>query len=123
MFGIIDINAFDPWVTGTALPHAAVNPGQLVILLLYNVLMSVGAPTINNCCILGYHGVLGNGQTYSPMEFDQTGSSVLPSTILRYPHTRSANGWMIHSATTPLRLGEASGRLADVKGTSKMAIH
>jgi hypothetical protein len=73
MFGIMDINAFDPWVTGTALPHATVNPGQLAILLLYNVLMSVGAPTINNCCILGYHGALGNGQTYSPMEFDQTG--------------------------------------------------
>jgi hypothetical protein len=73
LFGIMDINAFDPWVTGTALPHAGVNPGQLAILLLYNVLMSVGPPTINNCCILGYHGALGNGQTYSPMEFDQTG--------------------------------------------------
>jgi hypothetical protein len=45
----------------------------LAILLLDNVLMSVGAPTLNNCCILGYHGALGNGQTYSPMEFDQTG--------------------------------------------------
>ena len=73
LFGIVDINALDPWVTGTALPHAAVTAGQLAILLLYNVVMSVGAPTINNCCILGYHGALGNGQTYSPMEFDQTG--------------------------------------------------
>src|SRR6202022_331304 len=73
MFGIMDINAFDPWVTGTALPHAAVTPNQLPILLLYDVLMSVGAPTINDCCILGYHGALNNGQTSSPMEFDQTG--------------------------------------------------
>jgi hypothetical protein len=73
VFGIVDINALDPWVTGTALPHAAVTPNQLPILLLYNVVMSSGPPIINNCCILGYHGALGNGQTYSPMEFDQTG--------------------------------------------------
>ena len=76
VFGIMDINAFDPWVTGTALPTAHVTPNQLPILLLYNVVMSVGPPTTNNCCILGYHGATGgppNGQTYSPMEFDQTG--------------------------------------------------
>jgi len=72
-FGIMDINAFDPWVTGTALPKAAVTPNQVVLLLIYNVLMSSGAPTISNCCVIGYHSALSNGQTYSPMEFDQTG--------------------------------------------------
>ena len=76
LFGIMDINVFDPWVTGTALPTAQVTPNQLAILLLYNVVMSFGAPTVANCCILGYHGATAgppNGQTYSPMEFDQTG--------------------------------------------------
>jgi hypothetical protein len=75
-FGVMDINAFDPWVTGTAMPAAHVTPSQLPILLLYNVVMSSGPPTIANCCILGYHGATAgppNGQTYSPMEFDQTG--------------------------------------------------
>lgn len=71
-FGIVNFNVFDPWVTRTALPHAAVTPNQLPILLLYNVVLSSGAANIKNCCILGYHGALGN-QTYSPMEFDQTG--------------------------------------------------
>lgn len=71
-FGIMDINAFDPWVTSVALPAAHVTPNQFPILLLYNVVMSVGLPTINNCCINGYHGAIG-GQTYSPMEFDETG--------------------------------------------------
>ena len=76
VFGIMDINVFDPWVTGTALPKAQVTPNQLAILLLYNVVMSPGSPTVTNCCILGYHGATAgppNGQTYSPMEFDQTG--------------------------------------------------
>ena len=76
LFGIMDINAFDPWVTGTALPAAHATPNMLPILLLYNVVMSSGAPTVANCCILGYHGATGgppSGQTYSPMEFDQTG--------------------------------------------------
>ena len=75
-FGVMDINAFDPWVTGTALPRAHATPNLLPILLLYNVVMSSGPPTIANCCILGYHGATAgppSGQTYSPMEFDQTG--------------------------------------------------
>ncbi len=76
LFGVMDINAFDPWVTGTALPAAGATPNTFPILLLYNVVMSGGAPTIANCCILGYHGATGgppSGQTYSPMEFDETG--------------------------------------------------
>ncbi len=75
-FGIIDINAFDAWVNGTALLKAAATSNELVILLIYNVVMSNGAPVTANCCILGYHGATAgppNGQTYSPMEFDQTG--------------------------------------------------
>lgn len=75
-FAIIDINKFDPWVVTHALPTAAVTPNQFPILLLYNVVMSDGAPIIANCCILGYHGATAgppSGKTYSPMEFDQTG--------------------------------------------------
>jgi hypothetical protein len=75
-FGVMDINAFDPWVTTKALPKAGVTPNQFPILLLYNVVMSIGPPTIADCCVLGYHGATAGpprGQTYSPMEFDQTG--------------------------------------------------
>jgi len=75
-FGIVDVNAMDNWVLTTALPKALVTPNQFPILLLYNVVMSVGPPTIANCCILGYHGATAgppNGQTYSPMEFDTSG--------------------------------------------------
>jgi hypothetical protein len=75
-FGVMDINAFDPWVTGTALPTAHITPDQFPILLLYNVVMSIGPPTIANCCVLGYHGATAgppSGKTYSPMEFDTSG--------------------------------------------------
>lgn len=75
-FGIVNINALDKWVLGKALPTASATASQFPILLLYNVVMSVGAPTIANCCVLGYHGATAgppSGKTYSPMEFDQTG--------------------------------------------------
>jgi hypothetical protein len=58
------------------LPAAGATASQFPILLLYNVVMSAGAPTLTNCCILGYHGATAgppSGKTYSPMEFDQTG--------------------------------------------------
>ncbi len=76
VFGIVDINALDAWALKTALPKAGALANQFPILLLYNVVISNGAPTINNCCILGYHGATAgppSGKTYSPMEFDQTG--------------------------------------------------
>jgi hypothetical protein len=75
-FGVVDVNAVDSWAVGTALPKAGALPNQFPILLLYNVVMSGGAPLISNCCILGYHGATAgppSGKTYSPMEFDQTG--------------------------------------------------
>ena len=75
-FAIVNINKLDPWVTGHALPAAGATANQFPILLLYNVVMSQGAPTVANCCILGYHGATAgppSGKTYSPMEFDETG--------------------------------------------------
>jgi len=75
-FGVVNINAVDSWAVNTALPKAGALPNQFPILLLYNVVMSNGAPLISNCCILGYHGATAgppSGKTYSPMEFDQTG--------------------------------------------------
>jgi hypothetical protein len=75
-FGVVNINVIDRWVRMKALPAASATARELPILLLYNVLMSNGLPTISNCCILGYHTAIGgppNGKTYSPMEFDQTG--------------------------------------------------
>ena len=77
--GIVDGNYFDLFINNNILPAFAsqgVNHGTLPIFLLYNAVLSGGDPTnLLNCCILGYHGT-GNSdptQTYSPMDFDETG--------------------------------------------------
>jgi len=74
--GGVDINWWDSYVTGTILPSLAskgVGPTTFPMLLMYDVIMYVGSP--NSCCILGYHGAIGNPmQTYSPFEFDSTGA-------------------------------------------------
>lgn len=64
--GIIDINWFDPQLQGllTSLHFTAT---MLPIFLSNNVYLSPGAPSINNCCIGGYHSAVQNSaglQTY-----------------------------------------------------------
>lgn len=77
--GIMDIIVFDSLVSNQILPALAakgVNPGTLPIFFLSNVVMSVGEPELNNCCILGYHGTgdaVSPVQTYSPFDFGSTG--------------------------------------------------
>lgn len=76
--GVIDINWWDPYVTGTLIPSLAsqgVDPSTFPIFLFDNVVMSVGSPSLfKKCCILGYHGAFGfPAQTYSPLDFDTSG--------------------------------------------------
>ena len=64
--GIIDINWFDPLLQGelTSLHFTA---NMLPIFLSNDVYLSSGAPSINNCCIGGYHNAVQNSagtQTY-----------------------------------------------------------
>jgi hypothetical protein len=76
---IVDANLFDLFINNNILPAFAsrgVNHGTFPVFLLYNAVLSGGDPTnLANCCFLGYHGT-GNSdptQTYSPMDFDETG--------------------------------------------------
>jgi hypothetical protein len=64
--GIININWFDPLLQGelTSLHFTA---NMLPIFLSNDVYLSAGAPSINNCCIGGYHNAVQNSagtQTY-----------------------------------------------------------
>lgn len=64
--GIININWFDPQLQGelTALHFT---PNMMPIFLSNDVYLSSGAPSINNCCIGGYHNAVQNSaglQTY-----------------------------------------------------------
>src|SRR5262249_51175728 len=73
--GVIDINWFNNFVVSTILPSLAgqgVAATTFPMLLLYNVVMSDGDPTLSRpfCCYLGYHGATGAPmQTYSPFDY------------------------------------------------------
>ena len=76
--GIVDINAMDAFVVQATLTLPGINTKTFPMFLLHNAVMSVGSPTqIGNCCVLGYHGVNPTNpvtfQTYSPLDFDNTG--------------------------------------------------
>lgn len=80
--GIVDINWFDTYLTGTVIPSLAngpndVDPTNLPIFMVYNVVWGSPANNLFTCCILGYHGTTGfpiPTQTYSPADFDTTQS-------------------------------------------------
>lgn len=75
--GIVDINWFDTYLTGTVIPSLKdVDPTNLPIFLVYNVVWASPANNLATCCILGYHGTTGfpiPTQTYAPADFDTTG--------------------------------------------------
>jgi hypothetical protein len=64
--GIININWFDLQIQ-MQLTTLKFTPNLLPIFLSHNVYLSQGAPTLNNCCIGGYHSAVSNQaglQTY-----------------------------------------------------------
>ena len=78
--GIVDINWFDTYLTGTVIPelqeHGIVNPGVFPVFLVYNVVWAAPVTNLGTCCIGGYHSITGfpiPTQTYSPADFDYTG--------------------------------------------------
>jgi len=71
LLGGLDINFFDNYFSTTVLNAVGGNPTDFVLFLMHDVVFYQGST--NNCCILGYHGTLGNMQTYSPTDYDTTG--------------------------------------------------
>src|SRR5262249_25470250 len=74
--GLVEVNWFDQWLTGTLFPAFAaqgVNPTTFPIIVLSNVVLYDTVPS--RCCFLGYHGAVGAvPQTYAVVEFDTTGA-------------------------------------------------
>lgn len=71
LLGGLDIVHFDNYFATTVLNAVHGDPTSFVIFLMHNVVFYEFNP--NFCCILGYHGTLGNLQTYSPTDYDTTG--------------------------------------------------
>lgn len=69
--GEVDLNLFDATLDQEILPllySQGVNASSLAIPIMYNTVLSFGAPGFFNCCYAGYHG-FNNLQTYAPSNF------------------------------------------------------
>jgi hypothetical protein len=76
---ILDINWFDSYLNGTALPELAahgMNAGMIPVFFLYNTNLASPVTNLNTCCVLGYHSYAGEptpSQLYSVAEIDVSG--------------------------------------------------
>ena len=79
LLGILSYSWLDSYLRNTVMPSlrnsGVISPTSFVIFLMKNVVQSnTNPPSVNNCCILGYHGASGSPvQTYSPVDWDTTG--------------------------------------------------
>ena len=77
--GIVGYSWLSSYLKNTLLPALNASgvggPSKFIVILLKNVVQSQSnPPSVNNCCILGFHGATGNPvQTYSPIDWDTTG--------------------------------------------------
>lgn len=77
--GIVSNSWLDSYLRGTVMPaltaSGVISPAKFVVFLFRNVVQSsANPPSVNQCCILGYHGATGNPvQTYTPFTWDTTG--------------------------------------------------
>jgi hypothetical protein len=77
--GIVSYSWISSQLTNTVLPAltktSVVSPSKFVVFLVSNVVQSnANPPSVNNCCILGFHGATGaTPQTYGIMDWDTTG--------------------------------------------------
>jgi hypothetical protein len=109
--GIVDINWFDTYLTGTVIPSLAneIDPTNFPIFMVYNVVWAAPANNLSTCCILGYHGTTGfpiPTQTYSPADFDASGaltanSSLLDTEVLSHEVDEWMDDPMISNPTPP----------------------
>ena len=124
--GIVDINWFDTYLTGTVIPSLAedVDPTNFPVFLVYNVVWAAPANNLATCCILGYHGTTGfpiPTQTYSPADFDTTGdfaANFLPidTAVLSHEVDEWMDDPMVSNPTPPWgHTGQVSGCQANVE--------
>jgi hypothetical protein len=114
--GIVDINWFDAYIDQVVLPELAaqgVNPSNLPIFLVHNLVWGFPPSNIFDCCILGYHGINGLPiQTYSPLDFDSTGlfGSITDTSIMAHEIGEWMNDPFGNNPTPPWgHTGQVSG--------------
>lgn len=118
--GIVDINWFDAYLDSIIIPALAaqgVNPSNLPIFLVHNVVWASPANNLSYCCILGYHGWTGLPiQTYSAVDFDTTrlfGSALQDTGIMSHEIAEWMNDPFV---TNPTPLWGHTGQVGGCQG-------
>ncbi|MBV9778685.1 MAG: hypothetical protein JOY62_01820 [Acidobacteriaceae bacterium] len=113
---IVDIGWFDTWVANTLIPALSsqgVNPSNLPIVFVHNVVWSIGPPELNDCCAIGYHSWTGYPlQTYSSINFDYTdlfGPAILDTAVASHEVAEWMNDPFGNNPTPGWSAGQATG--------------
>jgi hypothetical protein len=113
LLGVMNVNFFDP-IARSLITNLGINANSFVIFLLYNAAMSTGNPTSqSNCCILGYHSLVGS-QTYGVGEFEGRNQTVFAGVADTSVLSHEIGEW----ANDPLgkNLTPAWGHIGQVSG-------
>jgi hypothetical protein len=104
VIGGIEISWLDGYIQSTVIPALAsrgVNPANVPIFLMHNVIEYIGDPSV--CCDMGYHSAVSTGagiQTYAVAEYDNDGGFPGISDISALTH--EVAGWQNNPyATNP----------------------
>lgn len=92
--GVVNINTIDAQLQSYITAHG-LTTGQFPFFVTYNAVISGGAANnLNNCCILGYHNALSNGQTYGIGEFEGRNQTVFAGVADVAAPSHEVNEWL-----------------------------
>ncbi len=91
---VVNINTIDAQLQSYITAHG-LTTGQFPFFVTYNAVISGGAANnLNNCCILGYHNALTNGQTYGIGEFEGRNGTVFTGVADVAAPSHEVNEWI-----------------------------
>ena len=91
---VVNINTIDAQLQNYITAHG-LTTGQFPFFVTYNAVISGGAANnLNNCCILGYHNALSNGQTYGIGEFEGRNGTVFTGVADVAAPSHEVNEWL-----------------------------
>jgi hypothetical protein len=121
LLGVVSINWLDNYLFKTVMPdltaRGIISPTKLALFLYSNIVQSGSdPPTLNNCCVLGYHSAFGNSsfiQTYGATVWNTTslfGTGLLDASIASHELAEWFDDPFVNNPTPPWgNIGQVSG--------------
>jgi hypothetical protein len=112
LLGVVSINWLDNYLFTTVMPdltnRGIIAPNKFALFLYNNVVQSGSdPPTLNNCCVLGYHSAFGNSsfiQTYGTSVWNTTslfGTGLLDASIASHELAEWFDDPFVNNPTPP----------------------